>query len=268
MSSLHPIRKRTALLPTRKQHILPQLRLLAPKPKTLPVQHKLELDNNNNRERQDTDREATTANVKVQHLTLQSSAPGPSVSPSYDTTPSQLLSPDSTVSCLEEKQYAVVVSSTDIYSNRVPLISVDDCFPEFTLGNKLSGVVTHGVSTHNLPYSNLQLQETIQNQYCIPIPDTAEVWTSMAQPTIDVYQGQCSINSIWLCTRRNEHILISIWLHRSVVPIHYRSTPPHIHSTTTGCSTCVLYTTATSFAERVLYPLPLDLVFPPWKHHV
>jgi len=278
MSSRHPIRKRQQHCSehpsVRKHYILPQLRLLAPKAKTPllpPVQQRLQLERNKIWDVQDTETPTDApASVKPQHL-----ATSQSISFGHDFTSPQPLFPDSTVTSLEEKQHAVVTSSTDTYSSRMPLTSPDVGFPEFTPVNLLSGVViheSHGISTHHLPYSSLQFQETIHNQYggnyCTPRLNTPEVWTSMTKPTIDISQGQCSIHSIWFAQGGNEYILISIWLHRSIVPIHYRSTPPIIQPTITGHSTCTAYTIAAKLAARALCQLSLDLVFTPRKHHV
>jgi len=183
-----------------KRHILPQLRLLAPKlpcPPVPPVQHRLLLEHSNTRDEQDTEVPARlTANVPFQYpAALQQYIP--SVSPGYTFTSSPLLSPDPVVSSLEQKQHAVVTPYTNFYSDRVPLASADD-YSNLAPGN-LPRMITsesHGLSTENPPYGNLQIQETIQNpqgqDYWVPTLDTPEVWTVMAQPTIGVNQCQCS----------------------------------------------------------------------------
>lgn len=83
----------------------------------------------------------------------------------------------------------------------MPVTSADNGFPELAPQNTniFSGVVTrqnHGLSTHDTPYHNLQLLETIPNRhgedYDIPTLDVLEgaVWTTMTQPTINVHQNQ------------------------------------------------------------------------------
>jgi len=208
-----------------------QLRPLAPKGKALPSHPEapvLQSEHNSIWSEQDTEAPAT-----------QSYIPLKPVSSDHDFTPSPLLPPNFTVASLERNQY--VTPNTNIYfNNRLPLTLDDDGFPEFAPGNLFSDVVTHdshGLSTHNVPYSNLQLQETIQNRqdqdFWMPGLHVAEgaVWTDMAQPTICAYKGQSSIHP-WLG--------INLTQHRSVVAAHSRP-PPRIHPTITARPTHVSY---------------------------
>jgi len=168
-------------------HILPQLRRLAPK--ASPVQRRLQLEHHNIWDEQDTEAPptATTDIPSVPNSGHVLTSPPP-------------LSPDSTVSSLERKQYAVVAPCTNAYSNRAPLSSANDSLPELACGNLLSGVVTResrDPPTRYSPYGDLQLQEAIQNRqgqdYWIPMLGTPEVWTAMVLPTIGVHQSPCSI---------------------------------------------------------------------------
>lgn len=192
-----------------------RLRPLAPKlpcDPVSPVPHRLQPEYKNFWNQQDTDDPAMpTANVK-----LQDSAPAhshiPSVYSSDDCRSSPILSPNSTVSGLERKQYAV--AAPYIYSNRVPLTSATDSLPELAFRNVPAGVVTseslaseplcssesYGLSTHHhLPYSGLHFQDTtFQNQHdgnyytrMLSSPEVA-VGATVVQPTIGVYQHQTS----------------------------------------------------------------------------
>lgn len=167
----------------------PQLRLLAPKGK---ASQPTRLAPHNTRV---TDGPAMhTANVKLQHP-----VPSP-VSSGHGFTSSSFLSPNSTVSNLERKQYAVVPPCTNIYSNSVTLTSANGV-PELAHGNLLSGAraATHesfSLSTQHAAYGNLQLGQG--QDYWIPTlapaaPEVA-VWTAMAQPTVHVHQSQCPIH--------------------------------------------------------------------------
>jgi len=190
-----------------RRHIFPQLRLLAPKAllshSVSPVQHRPQLEHHSIRDEQDTKAPSgPTANVKLQHRAAQPYIPLKSVSPAHDSTSPPLLSHDSTVLSPKQAQHSVVAPSTSTYSNRVPLSLADNDSPQLVCGNLLSGVVTRetlGLPTQHAPYSNLQLQETIQNRqgqdYWIPTlnRDTPEVLQAMMQPTIGVHQSLCSI---------------------------------------------------------------------------
>lgn len=98
----------------------------------------------------------------------------------------------------------------DTYSNKVPSTSVDDGFLVPAPGNTPTGVVTReiqGLSAHCLPYSNIQLQEAIQNHYggdyyLLDAPEGA-VWATMAQPTIGFYQSPyfICILTLWIYAR-------------------------------------------------------------------
>jgi len=187
MSTLHPIRKRQrrSQLPSlHNRHILP---LLAPKgrayPET-PVQHGLSLGHNNIQYQQPTGGLDPGNDINFQQSAV--SQPGVPLKP---------VSPGHAFQSLERKQDSAVAPYLNTYSNRMPLTWADG-FPELALGNPVSGAVTlenHGLSAHHLPHSNLQLQETIQNQQaqdcCLPtlhVPNDA-VWAAMTQPNIGVH---------------------------------------------------------------------------------
>ena len=197
----NPIRKRQqhrSLSSPHKQHILPQLRLLAAKGKASrsnPETPALQLEH---RDEQDTEPPATcSSNFNLQHPVTKESA--------NDFTSSSLLSPDSTVSTLDRIQYAAVAPSTNIYSNRVPLTSADNGFPELAPGNLLSAIDTcesHGRPTHYPPYSNPQLQETIQNQqdqdYGIPtnrVPLTSTDISYLNAAPGNIFSGAQGVSS-------------------------------------------------------------------------
>jgi len=184
--STNPARRTREQLPQERR----QLRLLAPKGKAPPVspaQQRLQLEHNI-RDEQD-----AVANVKIHYpATSQAYLPVCSI---HNFALSPLLSPNSTASSLEQKQYAMFPPCTNIYSNKA---SAYGGFPELVSGNLVPGVDTResvGPSTH---YGNLELQETIQNPqgqgYWIPTLNTPEVWTVMGQPTIGAHQSQCSIH--------------------------------------------------------------------------
>jgi len=208
----HPIRKRQWQSTQHSSLFKHILRPLASKGKVSPSHPEtpaLQLEHNNTRDEQHIEAPATrTTDVKLQHPVTSQSLNIYPVSSDHDFIPSPLLSPNSTVPSLERNQYTAVAPSTNIYSNRVPLTSADDGFPEFAPGTLLSGVVTcesHGLPT---PYGSLQLQETIkilQGQgYWVPTLNIPEVRTAMA---IGVHQSQYSIRYYGLTQDESEHML-------------------------------------------------------------
>ncbi|KAF8453216.1 hypothetical protein BGX38DRAFT_1178534 [Terfezia claveryi] len=194
------------VLPQSATRLLPQLRLLAPKSSCHPVssvqhrQHRLQLKHNNTQDELDTKAPAaTTSNIKPQHPAT--SRPLDPVC-SYDfELPSIFPSINSMASNHERKQCAALTPCTDIWSDRMPLTSVDYGFPDLVCGDEFLGVTTHENHypwTHLLPYSNVQLQSTIENgdggDYCIPSLSAPEdaFWTAITQPTIGIHQSGCS----------------------------------------------------------------------------
>ena len=259
--SRHPIRKRQFQQrpPPYKLHTLPQLRVLAPAPPrhpVSPVQHRLQLEHNTQDEQDTEAPEPATTNNKLQNPATSQSyfSLDPDPTPfSHEFTLSSLLRPDSVVSSLERKRYAVVAARADIYPNSVPFPLADN---SSALGNLLSGVVTrenHSCSAQHLRNGNLQAQETIQNQqsqgYWVPTPNTPEnvVWT-MVQPTTGAHQGQ---RSICFLTQHARPHTDTHW-NRSIIPIHYQSTPFHVHPTVASRSACTPYTIAATFTECAL----------------
>lgn len=189
----HPIRKRQQIVKL-PRNALRQLRPLVPKgtaPFPHPVQHRLHLEHNNIWNERDT---VAVVNVKSKHSAVTSQ--------SYTHLKPVSSGHGSTLRPLERKQYATVCPN--MYSNRVPLIPADDCFPELAPGDTLLGarLVAHevlGLWAQHLPHCSSQRQETTQNRrggdYYIPklhAPEDA-VWTTIVQPTstISIYQSQC-----------------------------------------------------------------------------
>ncbi|RPB19766.1 hypothetical protein L211DRAFT_896029 [Terfezia boudieri ATCC MYA-4762] len=191
------------ILPQSATRLLPQLRPLAPKSSCHPVssgQHRLQLKHNNIRDELDSKAPlATTTNIKPKHP--PTSRPLDPVC-SYDLElPSIFPSINSMASNHERKQCVALTPCTNIWSNRMPLTSVDFSFPELVSGNEFLGVTTHEhhyPSTHLLPYSNVQFQSTLGNSnggdYCNPshsVPEDAFL-TAITQPTIGIHQSGCS----------------------------------------------------------------------------
>jgi len=212
--STHKRQQRCSQPPS--QYILPRLPPLVSKSRchlVSPVQHRVQLVHQNIRS-EDTEAPTTqTANVELQHQRLRNHISIPAVPSSHDfTSPSlRLQLPHSTVSSPKQKQSRSVVVDpcTNMYSDRVQAYGSFG-FPGFSRGNLVSGMDTREsatLSTEHLLYSDLQLQETIQNQqsqnYWIPILHAPEdvVWAAMAQPTLGVHQGKCSTCSIRLHPR-------------------------------------------------------------------
>ena len=199
---VHPIRKRQRRCSQdpslHNQHIPPQLRRLAPKGRAYPVQHKLQPSHDNIQDQQPAEHLDPVYDVHLRNSAASQS--GVPVSFDHDFTSSPL-HPDHTVSSLEPIQDLAIAPCPNIYSNTMPFAWADDGAPELAPGNLFSGVVTtesHGLLPHLL-YGNLQFRMTSQNRqgqdYCIPTHHTPEDagWTAMAQPTIGLHQGQCSI---------------------------------------------------------------------------
>jgi len=183
----YPISKRQHYPELHKQHTP---RLLAHRHL---VQHRLHLEQNNSQYEQDTDAQLQDP------ATVQSDIPASS---DHVVKSSSLLQPDHyTVLSLERQQHSAVAPCANIYSNRAPLTSTDYDIPEPALGNlalePLCLSESHGLTTHHLPYNNLQFPPAMQNRhgahgdYCIPIFDAPEnaVWTTMVQPTIGDHQS-------------------------------------------------------------------------------
>ncbi|KAF8453221.1 hypothetical protein BGX38DRAFT_1268791 [Terfezia claveryi] len=172
-----------------KRHILPQLRLLAPKGKTHPETTVLQLEHTNIQDEQTT--EGNAANVQNQHP-----ATSQSYIPNVSSTSSSLPLLNSMGS-----SHKAVAQCTDIHSNRGPSALFDRGFSEFVHGNLVPGVETYesaGLSTHHLLYDKLQHQEATQGQdYWVPTLDAPEDadWTAIVQPTIGVHQGQSSLST-------------------------------------------------------------------------
>jgi len=176
-----------------KQHILPQLRLLALESKASPCRpgrHRLQPKHNNIRDEKDT--EAPVANIE--HPALKSASSG------HGYTSSSILPPDPASPNVERKQSAAVCPK--IRPNRVALTLANDDLPEAASRNLLAGApaVTHeglGLWTLHPPYGNIQHQEITQNRdgrdYWIPTLDAPEVAirTATAQPTVGIHQSQC-----------------------------------------------------------------------------
>ena len=232
----HPTHKRQR---RRSQHSLPHhqhaLRLLAPKGSALPchperlVQRRRQLGHSNIQ-----DQQPTGCPDPANDVNLQQSETSPScirlepVSYSHGFTLSPFLQPGRAFLGLERKHYS---PCPETYSNSMLLTSAGDGFPE---ENPFSGVITgesHGLSTHNLTYDNLQVQEAIQSQHgedhFIPMLDAPKdpVWAAMEQSIIDVHQGQCSISfsdSMALRkVRTTQADNPSDYMYRSIRPIHY-----------------------------------------------
>jgi len=183
-------------LPSPQQWDIPrQLRLLAPKGKALPCHPETPVQDQQPTEGHD-------VNLQ-QSVTSQSYVPLKPVSCSHGFTSASSPHPDHTFSNLERTQHSVVAPYTNFNSNRVPPTWANDGSPELARGNLVSGVdETLGLSTQNLLYGNLQLQETIQSRHgggsedhWLPMHHALEdaVWAAMAQPTIAVYQSQSFI---------------------------------------------------------------------------
>ncbi|KAF8427033.1 hypothetical protein EV426DRAFT_429857 [Tirmania nivea] len=141
-------------------------RLLAPKTSPCyPVQYSLQLAHNSIQVEQDTEAPPTT---------LQSCIQLSSVSSGYEFTSPPLLPPGSTVLSLGQKQYAVVAPESVVDTHR-----------------------SVALSTQEIPFGNLQLQETMKKRHgedgedpwrpAFHAPEDA-VWTAMSQLTTGVHQ--------------------------------------------------------------------------------
>lgn len=213
----HPTRKRqrhSSQHPSSHNlHILPQLRLLAPKVK---VQNRSQLAHDKIQDQQPAEGPDPANDVSFeQPATPQSCVPLKPIPSGHRFILPSPLQPDGPFSSPVQTQHSVVAPSTSIYSNSGPLAST--YFPALGYGKLVSGVDTYesdsesvGLSTEHLLHGNSQPAETTQSQqgrdYLTPTLNAPEdaVWAATAQPAIDINQGQCSNNFT-----QDEYMLIS-----------------------------------------------------------